>query len=435
MTYNPQFPSITLPGLAQQPIPQFLGITIRQPVLPPLEDLDSALNEAMTASERLNALAPGARVAVAVGSRGIADLPRIVRGVIDRLTARGFSPFIVPAMGSHGGGTDKGQADMLDHLGVSEESTGAPVLSSMETVDLGEVETNVHAHIDRNAFEADGIVIVARVKTHTTFESDIESGLHKMVAVGLGKAMGARNVHIYGRRGLVELMPRIAEQSLAKAPFALGVAVVENGLHQLAVLEGVSPEDFPEADRRLLALSKSCAPSLPFAQADLLVVEYLGKNISGAGMDSKVIGREGFRGDPPLSPYINSIVALRTTEVSDGNSAGVGNADFIPLDMANKMDMKAMAFNAVTAAVTARVRVPPVLPTELDVVRAGLRICWQPDLSLVRACVIQSTSALDRMLVTRPLLDELRAEGKLKEIWKESHDLEFDGNSVLVSGL
>ncbi|MBG0777938.1 MAG: hypothetical protein H0S85_16045 [Desulfovibrionaceae bacterium] len=435
MKYNPQFPTMVLPGLSEQPIPQFLGVTVRQPELAALQDLEGPLDKAMTAGARLDALPPGARVAVAVGSRGIADLPKVVRGVTDRLRARGLAPFIVPAMGSHGGGTAEGQVGMLDHLGVSEKSMGVPVLSSMETVDLGEVEPNVHAHIDRNAFEADGIVIVARVKAHTNFEAEIESGLHKMVSVGLGKAMGARNVHIYGRRGLAELMPRIAAQSLARARFVLAVAVVENSHHQLAVLEGVAPEDFPEADRRLLALSKAHAPSLPFAQADLLVVEYLGKDISGTGMDSKVIGREGFRGDPLASPYLNSIVALRTTEASAGNGTGVGNSDFIPLEMANGLDLMAMAFNALTSAGTIRVRIPPVLPTERDVVQGGLRLCWQPDVSRVRACVIRSTSALDRMLITRPLLEELQARGAVLDVWKSAHDLQFDARGVLETGL
>jgi hypothetical protein len=432
---TPLFPELPLPGLPEQAVPEFVGVTVRQPEFSALEDIDGALDRALASADGLGSLPKGARIAVAVGSRGIARLPQVVLGLVRRLKDSGLAPFIVPSMGSHGGGTAEGQVQVLAHLGISEETMGVPVLSSMETVDLGEVEPNVHAHVDRNAFEADGIVVVARVKTHTNFESDIESGLCKMVSVGLGKATGARNVHIYGRRGLVELMPRIAARSLEKAKFLLGVAVVENSHKQLAVLEGVRPEDFFAADRRLLALSKSHAPALPWPQIDLLVVEYLGKDISGTGMDLKVIGREGFRGDPLRPPYINGIVTLRLTQATDGNGIGLGNADFTTRDTANRLDIRAMYINGMTSACMTRVRIPAVLPTERLAIQAGLRVCWQPDLDLVRGCVIKSTSALDRMLVTKPLLRDLLDKGSVSDIWKDAGPLEFAADGALISGL
>jgi hypothetical protein len=440
---TPSFPVLDIPGLGDQPIPPFVGVTVRQPELPALTDLEAALDRAMDramghnagAGESLAALGKGARVAVAVGSRGIARLADVVGGVVRRLKAMGFAPFIVPSMGSHGGGTAEGQIQVLAKLGVTAEAMGAPVLSSMETVNLGEVEPRVEAHLDRNAFEADGIVVVARIKAHTNFEADIESGLCKMVSVGLGKAMGARNVHVYGRRGLVELMPRIAAKCLEGGRFVLGVALVENSHHELAVVSGVRPDDFFEADRRLLTLYKIHAPSIPFERLDTLVVERLGKDISGTGMDIKTIGREGFRGDPLRPPHINSIVALRVTEASSGNGIGVGNADFIPLETAQNLDLMSMYFNALTSACMTRVRIPPVLPTEKLAIQAGLRVCWQPEMDRARCCVIQSTSALDRMLVTRPLLDELRERSALLEIWRPEAPLAFSDQGVLHSGL
>jgi hypothetical protein len=439
-TYQtPTFPVLDIPGLGEQPIPEFYGVRVKQPELPALIDMEASLDRAMDrnpgAGEPLAALKKGARVAVAVGSRGIARLPAVVAGVIRRLKDKGFAPFIVPSMGSHGGGTAEGQIQVLAKLGVTEEAMGAPVLSSMETVNLGEVEPRVEAHIDRNAYEADAIVVVARVKAHTNFEADIESGLCKMVSVGLGKAMGARNVHVYGRRGLVDLMPRIAAKCLDGARFALGIALVENSHHELAVISGVKPSDFFEADRRLLSLYKSHAPAIPFERLDTLVVERLGKDISGTGMDIKVIGREGFRGDPLRPPHINAIVALRVTEASSGNGIGVGNADFIPLDTARNLDLMSMYFNALTSACMTRVRIPPVLPTERLAIQAGLRVCWQPELALVRGCVIRSTSELDRMLVTKPLLDELEQAGALLETWRPAGPLAFTTEGVLDSGL
>jgi len=436
---TPNFPVLDIPDLGNQPLPSFYGVRVKQPELPALTDIETSIDRAMDRTpgdgSPLSALKKGARVAVAVGSRGIANLPTVVRRVLDRLKDRGLQPFIVPSMGSHGGGVAEGQINVLHHLGITEEAMGAPIVSSMETVNLGEVEHNVEAHIDRNAYEADGIVIIARVKAHTNFEADIESGLCKMISVGLGKAMGARNVHVYGRRGLVELMPRIAQKSLSKARFVLAVALVENSHHQLAAIAGVDPADFVEKDKELLALYKSHAPAIPYAQLDNLVVEWLGKDISGTGMDIKTIGREGFRGDPVRPPYINSITALRVTPGSAGNGIGVGNADFIPLETAQSLDLMSMYFNALTSACMTRVKLPPVLPTEKLCIQAGFRVCWQPELDQIRGCVLKSTSDLDNILVTAPLLRELEAEDKLVEIWHQASPLEFDDKGRLVSGL
>ncbi|WP_319581910.1 DUF362 domain-containing protein [uncultured Pseudodesulfovibrio sp.] len=436
---TPDFPVLDIPGLGDQPLPAYYRVRIEQPELPALTDIETSIDLAMDRNPGeatpLSALKKGARVAVAVGSRGIAELPTVVRRVLDRLKDMEFTPFIVPSMGSHGGGVAEGQIQVLNKLGITEEAMGAPIVSSMETVNLGEVEPRVEAHIDRNAFEADGIVVIARVKAHTNFEAEIESGLCKMVSVGLGKAMGARNVHVYGRRGLVDLMPRIAEKSLSKAPFVLGVALVENSHHQLASITGVQPADFVKADKELLALYKAHAPAIPFAQLDNLVVERLGKNISGTGMDIKTIGREGFRGDPLRPPYINSIVALRVTKASAGNGIGVGNADFIPLETARNLDLMSMYFNALTSACMTRVKLPPVLPTEKLCIQAGMRVCWQPEIDQIRGCVINSTSDLDTMLVTKPLLDELEAQGKLLEVLQDAEPLAFDAEGRLVSNL
>ncbi len=436
---TPSFPVLDIPGLADQPVPLFYGVRVSQPEMPALGDVEASIDRAMdpvnSALSTLAALPRGARVAVAVGSRGIADLALVVRRVVDRLTGMGFSPFIVPSMGSHGGGTAEGQILVLNKLGISEEAMGVPIVSSMETVNLGEVEPRVDAHIDRNAYTSDGIVVVARIKAHTNFEAEVESGLCKMVSVGLGKAMGARNVHVYGRRGLVELMPRIAEKCLAHAPFSLAIALVENSHHQLAKVEAVAPKDFVRADKELLALYKAHAPAIPFAQLDTLVVERLGKDISGTGMDIKVIGREGFRGDPMRPPYINAIAALRVTKASAGNGIGVGNADFMPLKTAQDLDLMSMYFNALTSACMTRVKLPPVLPTEKLCIQAALRVCWQPEPEEIRGCVIASTSELDKMLVTKPLLEELRTTGKLVEIWQQAQPLRFSDTGELQSGL
>lgn len=431
---HPVFPSLRFAPVLEQAIPDFHLVRVRQPEQAAVPDLDEAVARALAGSSELRALRPGASVAVAVGSRGIAQLSRIVARVVAGLRGMGHRPFIVPSMGSHGGGTAEGQAALLAKLGVDKAGVGAPVRATMDTVNLGPVAPGVDCHLDRHAAEADGIVIVARVKQHTSFDAPIESGLCKMVAVGLGKAQGARNVHVYGRSGLVELMPQIAERSLRNSRFLLGVAVVENAHKEVALLEGVAPGDFAAADQRLLALANSFTPRLPFDQLDLLVVQEIGKDISGTGMDNKVVGRQGFRNDPPRRPFINCTVALRLTPASRGNGIGVGNAEIITRELANGLDLQAMYFNALTSACVARACIPPVLDTELDAVKAGLAICWQPDPARVRACVIKSTAALDRMLVTRPLVDELLVTGACLE-QAGSAPLEFTPEGRFLSSL
>ena len=230
-------------------IPAFTGVRLRPPSAPACADVERLAQAKVMGSPSLRALPAGARVAVAVGSRGIDRLPLLVRGCITALRGMGLRPFIVPAMGSHGGADAEGQRMLLRHLGVTEESTGAPVVSSLETVDLGCAAPGVACHISRDAFEADAIVTVVRVKAHTNFTSDIESGLCKMLTVGLGKDLGAKNVHIFGRRGLVDHIPLLAEHIIAHAPVAFGLAVVENAESRICLVEGVEAADMPRADR------------------------------------------------------------------------------------------------------------------------------------------------------------------------------------------
>lgn len=321
---------------------------------------------------------------------------------------------------------------LLHHLGVTEENVGAPVVSSMETVDLGCVAPGVNCHISRDAFEADAIMTVVRVKAHTNFTSDIESGLCKMLTVGLGKDLGAKNAHIYGRKGLVEYIPRLAEHMIAHAPVAFGLAVVENAESRICLVEGVEAADMLKADRELLARAKKLKAVLPFEQLDMLVVEEIGKDISGTGMDSKVVGRVGF-GEPYGHPFINTIAVLRVTAASGGNGIGIGIADVTTTETINGLDLEAMWINALTSCCMDRVKLPPAFASEREAIQAGLKICWQPRTEFVRAAVIRSTRDLGHILLTRPLLDELRAThpDMLGDIWKEESPLVFDSTGHL----
>jgi hypothetical protein len=406
----PLFPAIHLPHLDDVAIPDFIPLRLRQPDVPGLTDPTAAVRQALDAAAGLFKLKPGAEVAVAVGSRGIARIDTITRATVDWLRERGFAPFIVPGMGSHGGGTAEGQVKVLEALGVSAERMGCPVRSSMETVHYGDIEGGIACHFDAHAARADGVVVINRVKAHTSFPRPVESGLTKMLAVGLGKAEGAGQVHLIGPRGFSDVLPRLAERIVERAPLTAGLAIVETSAHEIAHVEAVAPADFSATDARLLTFAKSTMARLPFAQLDGLVIEELGKDISGAGIDPAISGRTDIRGvDNPAEPFIHKVAALRLSTRTGGNGIGVGMADYLPMATANRLDLHAMYMNAVTATILEKAFIPIVLPDEASVIRALVATCWAS--GPARLCLIRSSADLARIAVTEALIPELEARG------------------------
>lgn len=427
---TPLFPAIHLPHLEAVTIPDFIPLRLRQPQVPGLADPAAAVKQALDAAVALFVLKPGAEVAVAVGSRGIAHIDSIARATVDWLRARGYSPFIVPGMGSHGGGTAEGQVKVLAALGVSAEAMGCPVRSSMETVHYGDIDGGIACHFDAHAARADGVVVINRVKAHTSFPRPVESGLTKMLAVGLGKAEGAGQVHLIGPRGFVDVLPRLAARIVERAPLTAGIAIVENPRHEVAHIEAVAPQEFYATDARLLAQAKSAMARLPFAQLDGLVIEELGKDISGAGIDPAISGRTDIRGvDNPAEPFIHKVAALRLSARTGGNGIGVGMADYIPLETANRLDLKAMYMNAVTATILEKAFIPIVLPDESTVIRALVATCWAA--GPPRLCLIRSSADLDRIAVTAALMPELEAGGHVIEAGR-ARPLRFDEGGRLL---
>jgi hypothetical protein len=407
---SPVFPPVTIPQLAEAVLPEVHRVRLRQPTAPAIADIEGAVQAALAKSAELAALKPGSTVAIAVGSRGIADLARLVQSTVRWLQGQGHTPFIVPAMGSHGGATAEGQAGVLRKLGIDEARMRAPVRASMATVELGRTRDGIPCRLDAEAAGSDAVVVIARVKSHTSFDRPIESGLCKMLAVGLGKQDGARNVHRLGPAGFTETIPALAAIALAKAPIACGLAVVENAAHALVTIEAVPPAQFAAADERLLQQAKSLLARLPFHQLDALLVEEIGKEISGSGMDYAVTGRTDLRGIAnPDHILINKLAVLRLTEATHGNGIGVGLADYMPRDTANALDLKSMYENAITASIGEKARLPIVLPTERETVQALVMTSWAKTPETIRYCQIRSTLDLDEVLVSRPLLDELGA--------------------------
>lgn len=405
---SPVFPPVTIPQLAEAVLPAVHRVRLRQPTAPAIADIEATVQAELAKSAELAALKPGSTVAIAVGSRGIADLALLVQSTVGWLRQQNHTPFIVPAMGSHGGATAEGQAGVLRKLGIDEARMGAPVRTSMATVELGKTRDGIPCRFDAEAARSDAVVVIARVKSHTSFDRPIESGLCKMLAVGLGKQDGARNVHRLGPAGFTETIPALAEIALAKAPIACGLAVVENAGHALVTIEAVPPAQFASADERLLKQAKWLLARLPFRLLDALLVEEIGKEISGAGMDYAVTGRTDLRGIAnPEHILINKLAVLRLTEATHGNGIGVGLADYMPRETANALDLKSMYENAITASIGEKARLPIVLPTERETVQALVMTSWARTPEMIRYCQIRHTLDLDVVLVSKALLAEL----------------------------
>lgn len=404
----PRFPVVEPYLIKGVAIPPLRMAELSFPRPPAVASARDAVYQALDGSRRLGDLPAGSSIALAVGSRGIAGLTEVVSAAVSWLKKHGLRPFIVPAMGSHGGATAQGQAELLGELGVSESLVDAPVAATMETVDLGPTEFGINCRFDKNAASADGVVVINRVKSHTSFARPIESGLVKMLAVGLGKAQGARNVHRLGTKGLAEVLPALAKVALGRAPVAYGLALLESPAKELIRVDGVEPEDFFTAEERLLVEAKGLLARLPFDQLDVLVVMWLGKNISGICMDYAVTGRTDIRGlaNPP-KPFVHKLAALRLTPESHGNAMGLGVADFTTKALAESLDLTAFYTNAMTATFVEKGKIPLVMPHEKGAVQAALATCWRLEDEPVRMAVIKSTLELGRIWVSQALEPEL----------------------------
>jgi len=428
---RPIFPALRLPQFESETLPQVVTAKLHHPVAAELADVAGATRAALEKSRRLKELPKGASVAITCGSRGIQSKPLVVSTAVTWLKEKGFAPFIVPAMGSHGGARAESQTALLAELGYTPESMGCEIRSSMEVERVGTTSRGVPVYFDKIAAAADAILVVNRIKGHTSFDREIESGLSKMVAVGLGKAEGARLIHRLGAVGYIEVLPEWAGIAIAAAPIAYAIGIVENAEKRAMIIEGAEPEDIAATDARLLPLAKANTPKLPFDQIDVLIVERIGKNISGTGMDTGVIGRSDIRGRPSHdNPLIHKLAVLGLTPEAHGNGLGLGLADFVTRETANSLDLYAMYMNSCTSTFTERVRLPVVLADEKAVIQAAVGTCWQLDGGQARLCIIRSTLHLNRILISPALAGELAGAG---EILDAPRALEFDGAGRLLT--
>ena len=402
-------------------------------VLPAVDVLAALEDEWPRAQAPLSALAPGASIAVAVGSRGIADIAVLVRGIVARLSAAGFEPFIVPAMGSHGGATAAGQVEVLAHLGVTEAAVGAPIHATMEVVSLGEVN-GVPLFLDRFAWEADGIVLVNRVKPHTDFVGPVESGLMKQLTIGLGKQVGAEYYHRLGMvRGLAETVPAAARVVVERANIVFGVALVENEDHRPAVVRVVAPEELEETESELLELARRHLPGLPLDDIDLLILDEMGKDISGRGLDPNVTGREIVSWCAHRArPRVLRIFVRGLSTGSHGNALGVGNADAVALRLVEELDHAKTAVNGLTSCSPDDVRIPLVFACDRDAIFAMLTTIRPTTPDDVRVVYVRNTLDVEWLWVSAGCLGHLPAAPAVA-VDAARRRLPFDAAGDLVS--
>ncbi|HWI52311.1 MAG TPA: hypothetical protein VNT01_09265 [Symbiobacteriaceae bacterium] len=380
---------------------------------------------------------PGARVALGVGSRGIAGILPLVQAMVGATKELGAHPFIVPAMGSHGGATAEGQREVLESYGITERSVGAPVISGMQTVLLGETPSGVPVYFDENAYGADAVVPINRVKLHTDFRGPVESGLCKMLAVGFGKHRGATVLHSFGFDRFADLIPEATRVILARAPVAFGLAVVENAYDEVAEIRAVPAADFLTAEPVLLQKAASLMARILFDPIDLLIVDEIGKDVSGAGMDPNIIGRFAVQGKGRLpdqvGPRVSRIVALDLTENTHGNAMGVGDADVTTRRLVSKINWEHTYANVIASTVLESGRIPLTMENDRQAIVVALRSCSRVDPVRARIVRIKNTLEIGEIMISEPMCEEARRMGNV-QILGESAPLAFDTDGNLRAG-
>jgi hypothetical protein len=378
-----------------------------------------------------NRILPDARIAVTAGSRGIRDLVPVVKAAVDWLKDVGAAPFVIPAMGSHGGATADGQREMLEGLGITPESVGCPIEATMETVVVGALDDGTEIHHDAIAAKADGVLLVNRVKPHTDFHGQIESGVAKILAIGLGNHRGAASLHAGGIPSLGRNIEAAARMIVAQGKILGGLAILENSLDQTASVEFVEADGIAgAAENALLQRASSMLGRLPFDELDVLVIDELGKDKSGAGMDTNVIGRCWVHGIPEFeSPSIAAISVHSLTPASHGNASGLGLADVIPARLLEQIDLRASYVNALTSGAggARRSRLPMVMEDDEAAVLAAVTMCGRRHWSELRLARIRDTLSPHELMVTPALLDEAAARFDL-EITGTARDLTSAGS-------
>lgn len=396
-----------------------------------LDDIAGAVRREFLRPEIRAKVKSGQSIAVGCGSRGVANIGLIARTVIDELRALGAKPFIFPCMGSHGAATAEGQRKVLETYGITEEATGVPIRASMDTVITGHLEDGTPVHMDRNAAEADGIVVINRIKPHTGFRGATESGLTKMLSIGIGKIVGAATYHRHGMDRFPELLPKIRDVHLANRNVLFGVGIVENAYDETAHVELVLSEQLATREPVLQTKAKDLMPRLFFDEIDVLIIEEMGKNISGAGFDPNITGRNRRNVQWSNKPMVKKIVVLGLTRVSHGNATGIGGADVVTMRLFRDLDVSSTYANVITAGNLDGAAIPIVMNNDHEAIALAVKTVVRVKPEDCRVVRIRNTLHLSEIEVSAPMLAEVKAQPERFEIVSPVHPWSFDGQGNL----
>jgi hypothetical protein len=407
---------------------------IRQVVNPvALDDVEATVEERLAATKLLDKVEAGSNVVIGAGSRGIPNYPLVLRKLVAMLKEKGANVRILPVMGSHGGATGPGQVHVLEELNITPETVGAPIIDTMDVFTMGHTPSGVPVPVDRNLTECDHVMLLNRVKVHTEFHGKIESGLCKMMAIGFGRYQGAIETHNYAvALGYEKTIREVARVYIEKLPILAGIALVDTPDNRTARVEVVLPEKFEETEEQLLAYSREISVKLPLEDIDVLLVDQLGKNVSGAGFDTKVIGRIMNIYEEDLdSPRITRIVLRDLTPHTYGNAIGIGLADFTTQRCVDKIDVNVTNINCITAVTPEKARIPITLPNDKEALQAAFKTIGPKDENSVRLLWIKNTSNIVNLLASPAAKDAIPA-GKI-EVVKGPVKMEFDKDDNLIS--
>jgi hypothetical protein len=400
---------------------------------PTLEDIPAAVRAEVQSLALDSKITAGESVAISVGSRGIANIALIIKSLVEELKALGLEPFLVPAMGSHGGGVAEAQQAIIEGYGVTEEYTGAPIKASMETVQVGETEDGVPVFFDKYAYEADHVAVVGRIKPHTDFVGEIESGLHKMMLIGLGKHKGAALYHqAIVHYSFDRIIRSVGQTVVDKCGVLLGLGLVENQYDKTALIKGVGAEELVEREKELLILAKKWMPRLPFETVDLLIVDEIGKNISGAGMDTNVVGRKFHDNHAAEKEYpkVTRILVRGLTEETHGNASGIGTAEYAHKRAIEEMDREITYINCMTGNHPSGAHIPLYFDTDRICIDRALETVGLVEPENAKVLRIHNTLELAEVLVSEAYLPEVEKRDDL-EVIGEAEDMPFDANGDL----
>lgn len=381
---------------------------------PRVDDVAGTVRQLILNSKIRDRVPAGGRIAVGVGSRGIHCIATVAKTTVDTLKELGYKPFIKAAMGSHGGATPEGQRELLAGYGITPENMGVEVLTSLETLVLGTSPIGLPIYFDRDAYEADGIICLNRIKPHTDFRANFESGILKMMVIGFGKQKGAEQIHKLGLRGMKEVLPAVGKFLLENTKFSLGLAILENVDDQPAEIVALEPDEVLASEPKLLDKVRTLMGRIPFDQIDVLVVGEIGKNYSGAGMDPNVIGRLMVETQPDFEkPLVTRLVVLDVSEESHGNIVGVGFADLCTQRLVDKIDPVPFNINVITSCFLERARIPITLPTDAEVLDTAVQTCWRLSPADVRMVVIPNSLELNTLYVSQAMAADVEAHPDL----------------------